>query len=61
MYRGKIINFSSVLYRVISSNIIALSITALVMYTLRQYSYSRTVVLGTAGLATAIELALGFM
>jgi len=61
MHRGKIINFSSVFYRVISSNIIALSVIALLMYTLRQYSYSRTVVLGTAGLATAIELILGYM
>lgn len=59
MHRGRIINFSSLFYRVISSNIIALSITALLMYSFREYSYSRTVVLGTALLATFLELLIG--
>jgi lipopolysaccharide/colanic/teichoic acid biosynthesis glycosyltransferase len=59
MHRGRIINFSSLFYRVISSNIIALSITALIMYSFREYSYSRTVVLGTALLATFLELLIG--
>jgi lipopolysaccharide/colanic/teichoic acid biosynthesis glycosyltransferase len=59
MHRGKIINFSSLFSRVLTSNIIATSITALVMYTLRDYNYSRTIVLGTAILATAGELILG--
>jgi lipopolysaccharide/colanic/teichoic acid biosynthesis glycosyltransferase len=44
---------------VIISNIIALSITALLMYTIREYAYSRTVVLGTAGVATLLELIIG--
>jgi lipopolysaccharide/colanic/teichoic acid biosynthesis glycosyltransferase len=59
MHRGKIINFSSLFSRVLTSNIIATSITALVMYSLRDYNYSRTIVLGTAILATAGELILG--
>jgi len=59
MHRGKIINFTSLFSRVLTSNIIATSITALVMYTLRDYNYSRTIVLGTAILATCGELILG--
>jgi lipopolysaccharide/colanic/teichoic acid biosynthesis glycosyltransferase/predicted membrane protein len=59
MHRGKIINFNSLFTRVLSSNIIAVSITALVMYSIRDYNYSRTIVLGTALLATILELLFG--
>jgi|WetSurMetagenome_2_1015567.scaffolds.fasta_scaffold00034_32 lipopolysaccharide/colanic/teichoic acid biosynthesis glycosyltransferase len=59
MHRGKVVNFSSLFNRVITSNLIALAITALVMYTFRDYAYSRTVVLGTALVATALELIFG--
>ena len=59
MHRGKIINFSTVFNRVMSSNIISLAITALIMYIFRDYAYSRTVVLGTAIVATFLELMLG--
>jgi len=59
MHRGKIINFTSLFNRVIGSNIISLSITALLMYILRDYSYSRTIVLGTAIVATFLELIIG--
>jgi hypothetical protein len=59
MHRGKIINFSTLFSRVIVSNIIAVSITALVMYVIRDYFYSRTIVLGTALLATIMELLFG--
>ena len=59
MHRGKILNYSSLFSRVIASNIVAISITALLMYSLREYSYSRTIVLGTAGVATLLELLLG--
>ena len=59
MHRGKIINFTTLFNRVIGSNIIALAITALLMYTLREYSYSRMIVLGTALVATFLELATG--
>jgi lipopolysaccharide/colanic/teichoic acid biosynthesis glycosyltransferase len=59
MHRGKIINYSSLFYRVISSNFISLSITALLMYIIRDYAYSRTVVLGTALVATFLELIAG--
>ncbi len=59
MHRGKIINFTSLFTRVLSSNIIAVSITALVMYSLRDYFYSRLIVLGTALVATFLELLFG--
>ena len=59
MHRGKIINFTTLFSRVLTSNIIAISITALVMYILRDYAYSRTVVLGSAILATILELLFG--
>jgi hypothetical protein len=59
MHRGKILNFTTLFSRVLTSNIIALSVTALVMYTIRDYDYSRTVVLGTALLATILELLFG--
>ena len=59
MHRGKIVNFTTLFVRVLSSNIIALSITALVMYSVRSYLYSRTIVLGTAILATFLELVVG--
>lgn len=59
MHRGKIVNYSSLFSRVMTSNIIAVSITSLIMYTLREYAYSRTVVLGTAILSTLFELLTG--
>jgi lipopolysaccharide/colanic/teichoic acid biosynthesis glycosyltransferase len=59
MHRGKIINFTTLFTRVLTSNIIAVSITALVMYSFRSYDYSRTIVLGTAILATFLELVFG--
>jgi lipopolysaccharide/colanic/teichoic acid biosynthesis glycosyltransferase len=59
MHKGKIINKTSLYSRVISSNIISLSITALLMYSLRQYDYSRLIVLGTTLLATFFELLSG--
>jgi lipopolysaccharide/colanic/teichoic acid biosynthesis glycosyltransferase len=59
MHRGKIINFTSLFIRVLSSNIIAVSIITLLMYILRDYAYSRTVVLGTSLLATVLELLFG--
>ncbi len=61
MHRGRIVNYTSLFNRVIISNIIALSLTALLMYTIREYAYSRTIVLGTAGVATVLELILGSM
>jgi lipopolysaccharide/colanic/teichoic acid biosynthesis glycosyltransferase len=59
MHRGKIINFSTLFTRVLSSNVIAVSITALVMYSIRDSSYSRTIVLGTAAVTTILELVFG--
>jgi lipopolysaccharide/colanic/teichoic acid biosynthesis glycosyltransferase len=59
MHRGKIINFSTLFNRVLGSNIISLGITALLMYTIRNLEYSRTIVLGTVLLATFLELVIG--
>jgi lipopolysaccharide/colanic/teichoic acid biosynthesis glycosyltransferase len=59
MHRGKITSFSSLFNRVISSNVISLSITALLMYAFRDYDFSRTIVLGTAIVATFLELLFG--
>jgi lipopolysaccharide/colanic/teichoic acid biosynthesis glycosyltransferase len=59
MHRGKIINFSTLFNRVIGSNMISISITALAMYTFRDLDYSRTIVLGTAIVATILELIFG--
>ncbi len=59
MHRGKIINYTTLFTRVLTSNIVAISITALAMYSIRDYNYSRTIVLGTALLATFLELIVG--
>jgi lipopolysaccharide/colanic/teichoic acid biosynthesis glycosyltransferase len=59
MHRGKIVNFTTLFTRVLSSNIIAVSIITLVMYIFRDYAYSRTVVLGTSILTTILELFFG--
>ena len=59
MHRGKITNLTSLFNRVITSNIISLSVTALLMYSFRQYDYSRFIVLGTTLLATIFELTTG--
>lgn len=59
MHRGKIINFTTLFSRVMTSNIIATAITALVMYAIRDLHYSRTIVFGTSILATFLELIFG--
>jgi lipopolysaccharide/colanic/teichoic acid biosynthesis glycosyltransferase len=59
LHRGKVINYSTLFNKVLTSNIIAIGITALLMYTIREYFYSRTIVLGTALLATILELIFG--
>lgn len=59
MHRGKITSFTSLFTLVIGSNLISVSLTALIMYTFREYNYSRTIVLGTALLATFFELISG--
>lgn len=59
MHRGKIISFQALFNKVITSNLISISITALIFYIFRDYEYSRTVVLGTALVATILELMAG--
>ncbi len=57
--RGKIINMKSMFARVVTSNIISISVAALIMYIFREYTYSRAVVLGTALTATMLEIVIG--
>jgi lipopolysaccharide/colanic/teichoic acid biosynthesis glycosyltransferase len=59
MHKGQVINFSTLFSKVITSNIIAIAITSLLMYALREYSYSRAIVFGTALGATILELIFG--
>lgn len=59
MDRGRVINFSTLFARVMTSNIISTAIVTLIMFIFRNYDYSRTVVLGTALIATLLELIFG--
>jgi lipopolysaccharide/colanic/teichoic acid biosynthesis glycosyltransferase len=59
LYRGKVVNFTTLFIRVFTSNIVALSIITLAMYAIRDLDYSRTIVLGTAVGATLLELVFG--
>ncbi len=56
---GQIVNLRTLFYHVITSNIIATSIAAMLMYAFRDVGFSRTVVFGTALTATFLELAAG--
>jgi len=57
--KNRIINYSTLFSRILTSNFIAISIATLVMYSMRSYNYSRTIVLGTAVIATLLELIIG--
>lgn len=57
--KGKVINLRTLLSKVLSSNIVSISLAALIMYIFREYAYSRAVVLGTALTATVLELIVG--
>ena len=57
--KGEVINHSILVKKVFTSNIISLGIAALLMYSIRNYNFSRTIVLGTASLATMLELISG--
>jgi lipopolysaccharide/colanic/teichoic acid biosynthesis glycosyltransferase len=59
MHRGKIINFSTLFNRVLGSNLISISITALLLYAFRHLDLSRIIVFGTAIVATFLELVFG--
>lgn len=59
LHRGKVVNYTTLFNKVLTSNVIAIGIAALLMYTIRDYHYSRTIVLGTALLATLLELIFG--
>ncbi len=57
--RGLIINLRTLFYRVLTSNLIAISIAALFLFGIRDLGYSRMVVFGTAITATLLELVFG--
>jgi lipopolysaccharide/colanic/teichoic acid biosynthesis glycosyltransferase len=57
--RGRIVNLRTLFSRVITSNLIATSVAALLLFALRDLGYSRQVVFGTAITATFLELAFG--
>ncbi len=57
--RGRIVNLRTLLTHVLSANLIATSVAALLLFALRDLGYSRQVVFGTALTATVIELAFG--
>ena len=57
--KGEVVSYSILAKKVFTSNIISIGIATLLMYSTRDYNFSRTVVLGTAALATIIELILG--
>mgnify|MGYP002348882366 FL=1 len=57
--RGRIVNLRTLFSRVLTTNLIATSFAALLLFALRDLGYSRQVVFGTAITATLLELALG--
>ena len=59
--RGHIINLRTLFYYVVTSNLIATSIAALILFAVRDLGYSRTVVFGTALTATFLELMAGMI
>ncbi len=59
MTRGKITNLRTLFTRVVTSNLISLALATMLMYIFREYYYSRTIVLGTVGMATLLELIAG--
>lgn len=59
--RGHIINLRTLFYYVVTSNLIATSLAALILFAVRDLGYSRTVVFGTAITATFLELAAGMI
>jgi lipopolysaccharide/colanic/teichoic acid biosynthesis glycosyltransferase len=61
MHPEEIINFPSLLTRTVKSNLMIVSLIALIMYLFRDNDYSRTVVFGTIILATILELITGMI
>jgi len=59
MHRHRVVNLSTLFSRVITSNIIAVAITVMIMFIVRDIGYSRAIVFGTAIIATFLELLFG--
>ena len=58
-FKEEVVSYSILAKKIFTGNIISIGIAALLMYALRDYHFSRTIVLGTAALATIMELILG--
>jgi len=59
MHRHRVVNITTLFNRVITSNIIAVAITVMIMFIIRDIGYSRAIVFGTAIIATFLELLFG--
>jgi lipopolysaccharide/colanic/teichoic acid biosynthesis glycosyltransferase len=57
--RGKIVNVNSLFYRVVFCNLISVLVIAVIVLIFKHFEYSKTIILGTALLATMLELIVG--
>jgi len=59
LYHVMLVSYIGMAERILISNLIALAIFTLLMYIIREYDYSRIIVIGTVLVATIIELFFG--
>jgi lipopolysaccharide/colanic/teichoic acid biosynthesis glycosyltransferase len=59
LHRGKVVNIRTLLYRTIVSNLIAVSISILIMFMAEITGHSRMIVFGTIAVATTLEIICG--
>lgn len=59
LHRGKVINIRTLLYRTTISNLIAVSISILIMFMAEITGHSRMIVFGTIAVATVLEIICG--
>lgn len=59
LHRGKVINIRTLVYRTILSNTLSISIAMMLLFMFQKFGYSRMVVLGTAGVASLLEIICG--
>jgi lipopolysaccharide/colanic/teichoic acid biosynthesis glycosyltransferase len=61
LMRGMIINFRSLFRRVLESNFITIAIVSIILFVIKQFEYSESIILGTSFLATIFELITGWI
>ncbi|MCA1742302.1 MAG: sugar transferase [Bacteroidales bacterium] len=59
LHRGKVINIRTLVFRTLLSNTLSISIAMMLLFMFQKFGYSRMVVLGTAGVASLIEIIVG--